>query len=97
MNPIFCNTEKMTECGQDLIELSSEYLELIELMTNRLIKIPTETGEWTGESAMNFMTDIKNIDVVKFNNFGNEIKTFGETLIADATTLEEAINQCKIK
>ena len=48
------DTNKMRECGKEIIELSKSAEEIIDEISELLENMPTKTAEWVGPSANTF-------------------------------------------
>ena len=74
------DTEKMRECGQDIILITKSIQEAINGMFARLSQIPIKTHEWIGTSANEYVRRAK-IDKAQYINFTEDLYRFGKLLI----------------
>lgn len=86
------DTKKIRKCGSDIIRLSNDLNYIIELVYNRLIDMPTKTGEWRGKSADRYANLVKK-DKDQAVDLKNILYNYGKTLIDNADKYDEITNQ----
>lgn len=88
MARVNADTNKMRECGSNIVNLSNEYLSIINTLFTRLSKV-NQNGEWSGFSADRFIENV-NKNKNSYISLGNELKKYGDVLIQNANVLERA-------
>lgn len=88
------DTIKMRECGKDIIKITNTLNELYNGLFSRISNMPTNTGEWVGESADKFVT-LANIDKVQYLNYNNEIAKMGKLLVDYSYKFENDCNNVR--
>lgn len=86
------DTNKVRECGEDIIQLSTELNELFASLFERLILIPTTTKEWMGESANVFVENVKH-DKLQYDRLKEAIYSEGKLLVEYADRIESQIHK----
>lgn len=82
------DTNKMRECGSNIVNLSREYLSIVNALFTRLSKV-NQNGEWSGVSADKFIENIsKNKN--SYISLGNQLKQYGDVLIQSANEFDRA-------
>lgn len=74
------DTNKICECGNDLLSNVELYQEVIREMYERINNMPSKTGEWVGQGADRFVDKV-NQDYKLFTCIGEELKKFSDCLI----------------
>lgn len=85
------DTEKIKECGNDIVKLSNDLNQIIENLYERIINMPTKTGEWQGNSAIDFSRRA-NIEKNQAISLKNCLYDFGLTLIENADKYNNEVN-----
>lgn len=88
------DTQKMRECGNDLLMLTIELNTLFTELFERLEKISDVSGEWVGLSANQFISQVK-IDKVQYFNLNNSIVKEAKLLIKASDELDTYISKLK--
>lgn len=94
MVEIKLDTEKIRSCGNMLIELSNELNEAINCFFNRICDMPTITGEWISDSAVEY-SRIAKLDKVQYITLKNELMNEGKFLVSQAEIIEQEIASLK--
>lgn len=89
------DTDRIKKCGNDIIKLSNDLNEIIEVLYSRINNMPIKTGEWVGQSAKNFAikANKEKVDMIELKN---KIFGFGNVLIECAEKYETGINKVNI-
>ncbi len=82
------DTNKMRECGSNIVNLSKEYLSIVNALFTRLSKV-NENGEWSGVSADKFIENV-NKNKNSYISLGNQLKRYGDVLIQSANEFDRA-------
>lgn len=82
------DTNKMRECGSNIVNLSKEYLSIVNALFTRLSKV-NENGEWSGLSADKFIENV-NKNKNSYISLGNQLKRYGDVLIQSANEFDRA-------
>ena len=82
------DTNKLKKSGNDIIKLSQDLQELYNSMYDRINNMPTVTGEWLGNSAIEYAKNAmkEKIEVVDFKN---QLYTFGDIMVKCANHYED--------
>ena len=88
------DTQKMRECGNDLLMLTIELNTLFTELFERLEKISDVSGEWVGLSANQFISQVK-VDKVQYFNLNNSIAKEAKLLINASDELDAYISKLK--
>ena len=88
------DTQKMRECGNDLLILTIELNTLFTELFERLEKISDVSGEWVGLSANQFISQVK-VDKVQYFNLNNSIAKEAKLLIKASDELDTYISKLK--
>ena len=94
MQEIKIDTQKIRECGKDIMNLSTELNEIITSLFDHINTLTNTTGEWKGNSANRFIADT-NIDKIQYLNIKNAIYQNGKYLTSYADLMENVINEVK--
>lgn len=84
------DTSKLRECGKDIVKLSEDLNEMINLFYDRIINIPIKTGEWYGNSADEFAEKAK-LDKQEAIEFKKCLCNYGTILIDNANKYDGII------
>ncbi len=87
MQKINVNTEKLKECGNDMLNLAIELNQQIDGLFNELTNI--ENTCWNGYSANEFVRFCK-LDKKQYVKFKNNLYKEGKFLLDSAQMLESA-------
>lgn len=82
------DTNKMRECGSNIVNLSKEYLSIVNALFTRLSKV-NQNGEWSGVSADKFIENV-NKSKNSYISLGNQLKQYGDVLIQNANEFDRA-------
>ena len=88
------DTKKIEKCGLDLIKLSQDLFSVCNSMYDRINNMPTMTGEWVGQAALEFSKKA-NIDKVQVVDLKNKLYSFGNELIKYAGDYESVVKKIK--
>lgn len=88
MAEIKVDTVKLKECGKDIMNLTSELNDVLFSLYERINKMPTTTGEWTGNAAKTFVANL-NIEKKYYLALKNNIYNYGKLLYDSAYALEQ--------
>ena len=83
------DTNKMRECGSNIVNLSKEYLSIVNALFTRLSKV-NENGEWSGLSADKFIENV-NKNKNSYISLGNQLKRYGDVLIQSANNTDSLL------
>ncbi len=86
------NTNKLRECGQDIIQLEKEYVQLINELFNRIEQVPTVTEEWLGVSSLRYSKQV-GTEKEPYLLYGQELKRIGDFLVQLADDTETIVNK----
>ena len=92
MADVNIDTEKMKECGKDIMALSAEIGDEFNYIFDKIINMPTITLEWTGDSALAYANKIKH-DKVRYIEFKKQLYEYGKALVDYANVLEIQISK----
>ena len=87
------DTAKLRESGNEMIKLSNELNANVNDLFDRLVKIPTVSFEWVGESALEF-SRIANAEKIDYINLRKCLYNYGKFLVDTAEDMERAIKEC---
>lgn len=87
------DTGKIREAGNEMIKLSNELNSNVNDLFDRLVKIPTVSFEWVGESALEF-SRIANAEKIDYVNLRKSLYSYGKFLVDTAEEMERAIKEC---
>lgn len=90
MENINVNTLKIRESSNDILNLAKELNEQINAFFSRISNMATNTGEWIGESANEFIR-ISNIQKSDYTNFIKTLNSYGNFLAMCASHYENCI------
>lgn len=93
MANLYVDTIKLKESGNEIIKLSNEFNSNVNDLFDRLVKIPTVSLEWVGESALEF-SRIANVEKIDYINLKNNLYNYGKFLIDTAEEIESAMQEC---
>ena len=82
------DTEKLRQCGNDLIRLSQDLSQLSTGLYDRISNMPMITQEWIGNSSFDFASKAmtEKVDAVDLKN---QLYVFGAYLIGISDKYEE--------
>ena len=92
MAEINVDTVKLKECGKDIMALTTELKEVLFSLYNRIDKMPSTTGEWTGNAAKDFVYRL-NIEKKYYLALNNNIYKYGKILYESAYNLEQVTKE----
>ena len=84
MAKVTVNANKLIECGEEIVNLSEEYNDLINNLFDKLSKIPQTC--WTGESANQYVSIVSK-DRNIYTGFGKGLITYGNAIKAAGNNL----------
>lgn len=87
------DTRKIREAGMSIMNLSNELGANINDLFDRLVKIPTVSFEWVGNSALEF-SRIANAEKIDYINLKNNLYNYGKFLVDTAEDMERAQQEC---
>lgn len=92
MGKMIVDTEKLNTSGQDLLELSKEFLETMEALYRRMHNMPTVTGEWTGKGASEFVR-VADMEAKQYQLFSQEIDSYALALVHFSEHVDESVRK----
>jgi len=95
MTKLSIETQKVKQCGEDIMKLSEEYLRLIHDFYKRIADIPTVTGEWRGVAAEKFAA-IASLEEPMYKDLGDAIREYGATMKMYASMIKSTGDSCKV-
>lgn len=87
MAKIDVDTDKFKIYADEIKKNAREFDLLIDGLFNRIINVPTKTGEWMGESSKKF-AGYAVIEKSIYNDFATKLYSFGEAMFNYADNLE---------
>lgn len=84
------DTNKMRECGREIIELSKSADEIINEIYELITNMPTKTAEWVGPSADTF-ANIANSKKKQYIKLTDKLRLMGTNLVDNANAYDRAI------
>ena len=90
------DTNRIRECGQDIIRLTNELNELIHGLFDRICNMPEVAQEWVGVSA-NEYARIAKIDKIQYLTLKDELCQEGKFLVEQADVIEQELQQLRLK
>lgn len=94
MENINIDTQKIRECGQDMMNLSVELNEIITAMFDHINTLNNKTGEWKGNSATRFI-EYAGVDKIQYLKMKEAIYQSGKYLTTYADSMERVINEVR--
>lgn len=94
MSEIYVDTEKMRNCGNDIIELVEEFKITMDAFFTRIENIPVATGEWIGSSAMQ-LSSLAAKDKVQYTNYAVSLYKYGKYLIDCADYYDKVLKEVR--
>ncbi len=91
MTDIYVDTEKMRNCGNEILGLVEEFKTTIEVMFTRIENMPINTKEWVGESSVLF-ANLASKDKIQYFNYATSLYKYGKYLIDCADYYEKILN-----
>lgn len=90
MAQIEADTNKMRECGNDIMQLAIEIGEQFNNLFNRIQNMPVKTGEWTGVAASTFVSSVLS-EKAQYMQLKDELYNYGKYLVEGSNDLESEI------
>lgn len=84
------DTNKMRECGKEIIELSKSAEEIINEIYELLTNMPIKTAEWVGPSADTFAS-VANSKKNQYIKLTDKLRLMGTKLIDNANAYDKSI------
>lgn len=94
MAEIKVDTQKMRDCGNQMMEISLSLGEEFNNLFDKLANIPYKTKEWTGEAAIVFAERSK-CEKGQYIQLKETIYKLGKHLVEQADFLEKSINSLR--
>lgn len=94
MENINIDTQKIRECGQDIMNLSVELNEIITVLFDHINTLNNKTGEWQGSSATKFIA-AAGVDKIQYLKMKESIYQSGKYLTTYADSMERVINEVR--
>ncbi len=94
MSDIYVDTEKMRNCGNEILNLVEEFKATMDAMFTRVENVPLNTKEWVGDSAMLFAS-LANKDKVQYYNYATDLYKYGKYLIDCADYYDKILNSVR--
>lgn len=89
------DTDKLKECGTNIVNYSNDYSTLIDSFFDGLIKV-TSDGVWVGPAANQFVTNAKNAKAY-YKKLTDELKKYGNTVLDLAESVNGSCNNNRAK
>lgn len=86
------DTNKIKECGQEIISLANQYENLINEIFERLNNIDEA---WRGDDANKFINEIKS-EENQYIRFGNSLKQYGTALTEVSENVKKTVKETDI-
>lgn len=96
MEKIDVDTTKMKEAGNNIIVATRNFSLDISNLKKRIDKMTTDTFEWEGNSADNFVNRV-DAQLLELNSFIATLNQYGQELIENAQNYENAVNYSNIQ
>lgn len=94
MDNINVDTVKLKESGIDILNLAKELNEQIETFFSRISNMSTNTREWVGNNANEFIR-ISNIEKIQYKKLIQSLNSYGNFLINAAYNYEECMKNMR--
>lgn len=88
------DTNKIRESGQDIITLTKELNEEINVFFTRISNMSTKTLEWVGASSDDFIRR-SNLEKTQYIKIVNSLNKYGKLLNDAADSYDSAINKLR--
>lgn len=95
MEKINIDTAKMKEAGNNIVATTKIFSTDITNLKKRIDKMTTETYEWEGNAADNFVANV-DLQLSELDSFIAILNNYGEELIENAQNYENAVNNSQI-
>lgn len=86
------DTNKIKECGQEIIDLANQYETLINSIFERLNNIDEA---WRGDDANKFISEISS-EENQYIKFGNSLKQYGKALTEVSESVKKTVKETDI-
>ena len=93
MARINVDTTRLSECGRDFVNLTTEYNQVINECFDMLLGL-TEKGAWDGVAATKFQRYV-NGEKISYIALGETLMNYGRSIQNSANSLEASINGCR--
>lgn len=90
MNFTYGDTTNIKDISTELINIANEYNIEITNLFKRLLNIPTESKEWVGNKADEYVK-IVSLDKQQYIDFYNSLKEFANKLSETADNIENCV------
>lgn len=94
MAEINVDTEKMRNCGNEIIDLVEEFKATLDAMFTRIENVPLNTKEWVGDSA-NLFASLANKDKIQYYNYATSLYKYGKYLVDCADYFDKTIDSVR--
>lgn len=91
MSKIYLNTTDIKESGRELVELSKEFNEIVNILFSQISTLDT-ANVWIGESA-NLFKQYADKEKIQYYNLKDNIYNYGKYLIDYANGMENAVSE----
>jgi len=86
------DTQRMRECGTNMIKLAGTYRDVMNELFERIEKMPTVTKEWMGIGAREFVKNV-NDGKPQYQELGEAIEKYGKHLLETADSMDAAVTR----
>lgn len=86
------DTNKLKECGEDILILTKELKEEFEVLFTRISNMNTRTFEWVGKSANEYVRRT-NIERIQYNKVVEVLNQYGKVLVSTADSFDTCIRK----
>ena len=81
-------TNKIREAGSTIVDLSFDFIRLVNDFYNRINVIPSITNEWVGHESVNYVKMCMS-EKENYFRYANSLKTLGNCLLEFSDKLDE--------
>ena len=94
MANLVVDTNKLNECGQDIIALTKELNEEFNALFSRISNMSSKTYEWVGNAANDYIRRT-NLEKKQYIKLINSLNKYGKELIEIASDYKTATNNLR--
>ena len=92
MANIKVDTKKIKNAGNDIKDLSYEFINLINSFYSRINKIPTATHEWVGDESLTYVKMCMS-EKENYLRFADSLKSLGNNLVDFSDKIDDTIRE----
>ncbi len=92
MATFYCNTKELKTCGQDIVSLADDFMNIIDTIFNRIGNINTRSDGWIGEDADKYVEQVLKEKQI-YNALYENLKQFGLAFEQTADTFDNTIRK----